>query len=141
MLDASEDQNDQKADADPAKKRAIPAAASEESSEDTDRSGADSTGLADVMQELELLTKGGTGGAHPLEGEADGAGGAGGAADVEVPSPDGRMDEDLGATLAPLEELGEHTGPTFPDLGQHLPGENAGPSQDLMKAGLLAEGS
>ena len=141
MLDASEDQNDQKADADPAKKRAIPAAASEESSEDTDRSGADSTGLADVMQELELLTKGGTGGSHPLEGEADGAGGVGGAADEEVPSPEGRLDEDLGATLAPLEELGEHTGPTFQDLGQHQPVESAAPTQDLMKAVMVAEGS
>ena len=141
MLDASEDQNDQKAESDPAKKRAVPAAASGESSEDTDRSGADSTGLADVMQELELLTKGGAGGAQPLEGQADGVGGAGGAADEEVPSPGARMDEDLGAPLAPLEELGEHTGPTFQDLGQHQPVENAGPPQDLAKAGLVAEGS
>jgi len=49
--------------------------------------------------------------------------------------------EDLAATLAPLEELDEHTGPTFQDLGQHQPVENAGPPQDPIKAGLVAEGS
>lgn len=100
------------------------------------------------MQELELLTKGGTGGSHPLEGEADDAGGAGDAADEEVPSPEGRLDEDLGnvnwlfpQVPAPLEELGEHTGPTFQDLGQHQPVESAGLSQDPIKAGMAVEGS
>lgn len=54
-----------------------------------------------------------------MEGEANGAEGAGGAADEELLSPQGRIDGDLGATLAPLGEPGERTGPSGQDLAQN----------------------